>query len=143
MTQELTKEFLKEAGFIDVHYWFDNWVILRYWYKNNTTRREYKTIKIQNATCPHKFTNNKQYPIISFSMKQKRYSFSLSKFLYAWFNGKVPAGYDVDHIDNNPFNNSLENLQLLTRYENIHKRYRDNPKGWINQYGRRKTDKDY
>ena len=141
MTKELTREFLEEAGFVSAYLFYDTWTILRNWYKNNTGRKELRTIKVQNATCPHKFTEDKHYPIISFSMKQKRYSLSLSKFLYAWFNGKVPAGYDVDHIDNNPFNNSLDNLQLLTRYENIHKRYKDNPEGWINQYGKSKNRK--
>lgn len=29
---------------------------------------------------------------------------------------------DVDHIDNNPFNNNISNLQLLTRKENLDKR---------------------
>lgn len=29
----------------------------------------------------------------------------------------------VDHIDNNPFNNCVENLQWLTQKENIHKSY--------------------
>lgn len=43
-------------------------------------------------------------------------------FLYAWYKGEVPAGYDVDHIDDNTLNNDLSNLQLLTHAENIKKR---------------------
>ena len=42
-------------------------------------------------------------------------------FLYAWFKGEVPAGYDVDHIDGNTLNNDIDNLQLLTRKENTNK----------------------
>lgn len=43
-------------------------------------------------------------------------------FLYAWFIGEVPAGYDVDHIDGDTLNNNIANLQLLTRKENLAKR---------------------
>ena len=47
---------------------------------------------------------------------------SYHSFVYAWYKGEVPAGYAVDHIDNDPLNNSLDNLQLLTPEENIKKR---------------------
>ena len=46
----------------------------------------------------------------------------------------------MDHIDNDPFNNDLDNLQLLTRKENIAKRLVDNPNSWINQYGQKKKE---
>lgn len=54
---------------------------------------------------------------------------SYHSFLYAWYHGEVPAGMDVDHIDGDSLNNSLENLQLLTRTENLAKR-----SGKKNQY---------
>ena len=51
------------------------------------------------------------------------------RFIYIWYKGSIPAGYDVDHIDNDSLNNDISNLQLLTRKENLAKR----GKG-INQY---------
>ena len=42
----------------------------------------------------------------------------------------------VDHIDNDPYNNELDNLQLLTIKENLAKRYTDNPESWVNQWGK-------
>lgn len=48
---------------------------------------------------------------------------SYHAFLYAWHKGEVPAGYDVDHIDGDSLNNHIDNLQLLTRKENLAKRY--------------------
>ena len=34
---------------------------------------------------------------------------------YLWFeqNGEIPDGHHIHHIDGNPLNNSIENLQLL------------------------------
>lgn len=48
----------------------------------------------------------------------------LHRAIWAWFNGEVPAGMIVDHIDNKHetiYDNRLENLQLLTPAENLAK----------------------
>jgi hypothetical protein len=37
------------------------------------------------------------------------------------FNGKIPKGIFIDHIDNNRSNNKIENLQLVTNTENCRK----------------------
>ena len=38
------------------------------------------------------------------------------------FNGPIPNGMDIDHIDGNPRNNSLKNLQVLSHTDNLKKR---------------------
>lgn len=46
----------------------------------------------------------------------------LHRIMWAWFNGEVPEGYVVDHVNNKHENMEdyrLENLQLLTPAENI------------------------
>lgn len=35
------------------------------------------------------------------------------------FNGPVPEGYEINHIDENPLNNRLDNLNLLTHKQNM------------------------
>lgn len=51
-------------------------------------------------------------------------TFSIARIIWAWYNGSVPEGMIVDHIDNKHntlYDNRLENLQLLTPEENITK----------------------
>ena len=38
---------------------------------------------------------------------------------YEAFNGPIPEGMQVNHIDENTLNNNLENLNLMTPSENI------------------------
>ena len=77
----------------------------------------------------HKYGKDKAYYIVSWSKMGHTISFPLQRVIYAWFFGEVPADMDVDHIDNDSLNNSVYNLQLLTRKENIAKRQRQ-----VNQY---------
>lgn len=44
--------------------------------------------------------------------------FDWHRIVYEHFNGKIPDGMDVDHKDNNPDNNLIDNLQLLTHKDN-------------------------
>lgn len=39
------------------------------------------------------------------------------------FVGEIAEGYEIDHIDDNPHNNALSNLQLMERRENVLKHY--------------------
>lgn len=55
------------------------------------------------------------------SYKYKRIRLSRTKTIDAhrlvWIkhNGEIPQGFVIHHIDENPLNNSLENLELLSR----------------------------
>ena len=50
------------------------------------------------------------------------YTITEHRALYLWFKGDIPEGYEIDHIDNNPLNNDLDNLQLISHDANIKKR---------------------
>lgn len=41
----------------------------------------------------------------------------LHRYIWEKYNGAIPKGYDVHHIDKNKDNNNIENLQLLTVHE--------------------------
>lgn len=64
---------------------------------------------------------NKGYLTVRLEGKQQYWH----RILWVYFNGPIPVGKEVDHLDNNPLNNRLDNLQLLnhsdnTRYQKMH-----------------------
>lgn len=140
MYKQLTKEMLQEWGIESISWDADNneWWIDRYWFKNNSKEKRHIHLAISTAVCKHKYTQDKKYPIVTLSYKQKPICLPLSRVIYAWFNGEVPAGLVVDHINNNPFDNRVENLQLMTQAKNLEKRYIDNRKNYINQWDAKK-----
>lgn len=45
-------------------------------------------------------------------------SFLVHRAVWEMFNGKIPDGMEIDHIDMDKTNNKIENLRLATRQEN-------------------------
>ena len=41
------------------------------------------------------------------------------RVIWYMFNGEIPDGYEINHIDENKQNNALSNLNLMTHKENI------------------------
>lgn len=64
----------------------------------------------------------------------------LHRVLYAWFNGEIPDGMVVDHIDGNSLNNDLDNLQLLPQTENIQRREKHNNQ-WTGERAKKPKNK--
>ena len=85
-----------------------------------------REIKQQIIVSKHKYGLEKLYIYLTLFIDTindgKQRLFGLHNVIYAWYKGELPLGYDVDHIDNNPLNNNIDNLQLLTRKENLRKK---------------------
>ena len=86
-----------------------------------------KEVKQHLIITNHKYGKEKSYIYVSLIIERlsgvhKQTPIGLHNIIYAWYKGEVPLGYEVDHIDNDPFNNNIDNLQLLTRKENLQKR---------------------
>ena len=42
---------------------------------------------------------------------------SIHRFVWTYFNGEIPEGYDIHHLDLNHDNNDIANLELVTKNE--------------------------
>lgn len=89
--------------------------------------RTYKTIqtydKLNRTKIPRKYkytTKDGTVKTID-SYTYKTTALGVHRLVWVWYNDCQPAGMIVDHIDNNPLNNNLENLQLLSPSENVAK----------------------
>lgn len=80
----------------------------------------YKITKFTDSSYIYKvYINAGGYPVFAYKNKEgKQRMMLLHRAVYAAFKGDIPAGMTVDHIDYNKLNNSVDNLQLLTRAQN-------------------------
>lgn len=65
-----------------------------------------------------------QYYAVTLCDNKKRKQIKISVLVAMAFLNHIPNGYDgltVDHIDNNPLNNNVNNLQVITKRENSSK----------------------
>lgn len=77
---------------------------------------------------------NGKYFRITLRKNNKNKKFYIHRLMATSFlNLNVDSKYQVDHIDNNSFNNNLNNLQLLSQKENIKKQMK-NMKNHIKNY---------
>lgn len=142
MTKKLTKQMLIDMG-VKVEQQGDEWIVSRYSPKCGKSKDNvWKTCKRRNIIRKHKYAPDKVYVGYSWSYKNKVFACTESRLVYAYFIGDIPDDYDVDHIDNDPYNNKLSNLRLLTREENLKKRFMDNPDNPKNQWQYIKGEKD-
>jgi hypothetical protein len=52
----------------------------------------------------------------------RAYNEYVHRFIYEYYNGKIPKGLEVNHMNENKSDNRLENLELVTQKQNVRKR---------------------
>ena len=64
--------------------------------------------------------DKKGYKTVALCKESKLVTFRVHKLVAITFLNHIPCGYKlvIDHIDENPLNNNVENLQLITQREN-------------------------
>ena len=66
-----------------------------------------------------KLSNSHGY-LIARILKPKRAIIGSHRIVWETFNGEIPTGYEIDHINTIRDDNRLCNLRLVTRKENMH-----------------------
>lgn len=65
--------------------------------------------------------NGLGYYQIKLRLNGKRFVRYVHRIIWETFNGKIPSGYEINHIDHNKSNNKLSNLELVSHSENLKK----------------------
>ena len=63
--------------------------------------------------------NNGGYLQVDLCKEGKPTCFLVHRLVWEAFNGKIPEGMQINHIDEDKLNNTIENLNLMTPKENI------------------------
>ena len=71
-------------------------------------------------------TKSREYYFVTIRKNGEQYTRGVHQIVWEAFNGEIPEGYEIDHIDDDPSNNSLSNLQLIKHIDNINKKHRCN-----------------
>lgn len=64
-------------------------------------------------------TNRNGYRTIALNRDHVGYTFCEHRCVWAWFNGDIPDGMEINHIDANRGNNRIENLELVNHSQNM------------------------
>lgn len=78
-------------------------------YSKSYNKNRFLTICLNNKGYVRAFLN---------CIDGKRRTFQWHRVIWVYFNGAIPEGYQVNHIDENKQNNALSNLNLMTPKEN-------------------------
>lgn len=85
--------------------------------------KKYVELEVVPVVNTQKWGKERSYKFVYYYKQEKHvmYPIALHRLIYVWYKGDIPKGMIVDHIDNNQLNNDPDNLQLLTRGENVKK----------------------
>jgi hypothetical protein len=83
-----------------------------------------RTIKARKMAL---VSNGTGYLQVTLNLNNTRKKIYIHRLVWEMFNGPIPKGYEIDHINCNKADNQISNLQLMTRKENMSKCLKDNP----------------
>ena len=67
--------------------------------------------------------NGLGYKQIKLRLNGSRYNRYIHRLIWETFNGSIPDGYEINHINHDKSDNRLVNLELVTHSDNLHKAF--------------------
>lgn len=62
--------------------------------------------------------NHKGYPMVAICLRKRVLHYPLHQLIWVFHNGEIPDNLEINHKDGNKLNNSIGNLELMTRQQN-------------------------
>lgn len=62
---------------------------------------------------------NRRYLFVSLCINGEEKNFYVHKLVWISFNGEIPKGMQINHINENKFDNRLSNLEVVTPKQNL------------------------
>lgn len=63
--------------------------------------------------------NNNGYYLVPLWKQSIGKAYQVHRLVWSAFNGPIPEGYEINHLDESPVNNALSNLSLVTHKKNV------------------------
>ena len=94
--------------------------------KANTENRWSIKRPVYVNIAKHPYGKDKAYLLTSVKIEIdgicKTITMPLHRLVYIYFKGNFPDGYDIAHLDDDPFNCSIDNLEAIPHEDNIRMR---------------------
>ena len=75
--------------------------------------------------------NDGRYYVLSLYKNKKKHIRYVHRIIAETFIGDIPKGYHVDHVNGDIYNNSVDNLNIVTACENLKRQAHRNPHKYI------------
>ena len=116
----LTKDYLMKLGITDVtpdglHIYKGSEELVQYISKNKNVKRRYFRVSLYDPELRQATPKEER------TSTTGAITIPVHVINYVWNKGPRELGLVVDHIDNNPLNNHIDNLQLINQRENVTK----------------------
>lgn len=73
------------------------------------------------------YDNKRGYLQVTLFKKGKKYKLYVHRLVWETFKGDIPKDYEINHKDSNRKNNDIENLEAVTKQDNMRHMLNNNP----------------
>ena len=94
-------------------------------FKTYGAKKDGTIVNLKTKKTLNTYKINSGYMIIGLQLNKKSETTLVHRFVYECFNGKIPNGLHIDHIDGDKTNNRINNLEAVSRSENMKRMHKN------------------